>query len=205
MAVLTGDGRVLQVDLQGDAVRAAQGSMVAYTGSVEFKSAGAGGGDGFRAALKRKAAGESLALMECSGRGRVHLAVDARNVSVIDLSADTLSVESESLLAVGPGLKLDVAFAGLSGAMSGQGVATTTVTGTGQVAVLSDGPLIALEVSPGAPLVVDPDAFVASTGRLSTAIVSGVSWRSVVGEGSGEAFSMRFDGDGLVCIQPAER
>jgi uncharacterized protein (AIM24 family) len=179
--------------------------MVAYTGTVEFKGAGAGGGDGFRAALKRKAAGESLSLMECTGRGRVHLAVDAKSVTVIDLSADTLSVESDSVLAVGPGLKLDVAFAGLGGAMSGQGVATTTVTGTGQVAVLSDGPMIVLEVSPGQPLVVDPDAFVASSGRLSTAIVSGVSWRSLVGEGSGEAFSMRFDGDGLVCIQPAER
>ena len=80
MATLTARGRVLQVDLHGDAVRAVQGSMVAYTGSVEFRSAGMGGGDGFRAALKRKAAGESLALMECTGTGTVHLAVDAQHV-----------------------------------------------------------------------------------------------------------------------------
>ena len=205
MATLTASGRVLLVDLHGDAVRAVQGSMVAYTGSVDFAGAGAGGGDGLRAALRRKVAGESLALMACSGTGRVHLAVDARSVTVVDLAADTLSVESGSVLAVGPGLTLGVAFAGLGGAMAGQGVATTTVTGTGQVAVLSDGPMIALEVGPGQPLVVDPDAFVASTGRLSTSVVSGVSWRSVVGEGSGEAFSMRFDGSGVVCIQPAER
>ena len=71
---------MLQVDLHGDAVRAVQGSMVAYTGAVEFRSAGLGGGDGFRAALKRKAAGESLALMECTGTGTVHLAVDAQYV-----------------------------------------------------------------------------------------------------------------------------
>ncbi len=203
--MLTASGRVLQVDLHGDAVRAVQGAMVAYTGTVEFRNAGMGGGDGVRAALKRRAGGESLQLMECTGTGQVHLAVDAQYVSVVDLAGDTLSVESESVLAVTPGLKLDVKFAGLGGAMSGQGVATTTVTGSGQVAVLSDGPMIVLEVVPGQPLVVDPDAFVASSGQLSTSIVSGVSWRSLVGEGSGEAFSMRFDGSGLVCIQPAER
>lgn len=205
MATLTARGRVLEVVLHGDAVRAAQGSMVAYTGAVEFGGAGMGGGDGFRAALKRKAAGESLSFMECKGSGTVHLAVDAQYVSVVDLQADTLSVESGSVLAVSPGLTLGVAFAGLGGAMSGQGVATTTVTGHGQVALLSHGPMIALQVTPGQSLVVDPDAYVASSGRLSTSIVSGVSWRSLVGEGSGEAFSMRFDGDGLVCLQPAER
>lgn len=51
----------------------------------------------------------------------------------------------------------------------------------------------------------DPDVFVASYGQLSTTLVSGVSWRSLVGEGSGEPFSLRFDGAGTVCIQPAER
>ncbi len=205
MATLTADGKVLHVDLVGDAVRAVSGSMVAYRGQVEFASAGLGGGDGFRAALKRAAGGESVQLMQCTGTGRVQLALEARDVTVVDLSSDTLSVESDALLAVTPGLRLDVAFAGLRGAVSGQGLATTTVQGTGQVAVLSDGPLIALQVSAAAPLVVDPDAFVASTGRVRTSLVPGVSWRSLVGGGSGEAFSLRFEGDGLVLVQPAER
>ena len=205
MARLTARGRVLQVDLHGDSVRAVQGSMVAYTGTVEFRRAGMGGGEGFRAALKRKAAGESLAFMECTGSGTVHLAVDAQHVDVVDLTGDTLSVESESLLAVTPGLTLDVKFAGLGGLSSGQGLATTTVTGTGQAALLSDGPAIALEVGPGRSLVVDPDAFIASRGQLTTTLVSGVSWRSMIGEGSGEPFSLRFDGSGTVIIQPAER
>lgn len=205
MATMTANDRVLTVELQGDAVRAAQGSMVAYTGDVEFRGAGIGGGDGLRAALKRRAAGEGVALMECAGTGRVQLAVDAQDVVVVDLDGDTLAVESEQLLAVSAGLRLDVRFAGLGGMTSGQGLATTTVTGTGQVALLSDGPAIALRVASGSPLVVDPDAFVASRGPLRTTLVSGVSWRSLVGEGSGEPFSLRFDGDGVVLIQPAER
>jgi uncharacterized protein (AIM24 family) len=205
VASLTANGRVLHVDLHGDGVRAATGSMVAYTGSVEFKSAGMGGGGGFKAALKQKVAGEGLSLMDMTGKGRVYVAVDALDVSVIDLTGDTLTVESQHILALTAGLKTDVRFAGLHGMTSGQGLATTAVSGQGQVAITSDGPLIGLEVSPGQPVVVDPDAYVASSGQLSMNMVSGVSWRSVVGEGTGEPFSLRFEGSGLVMIQPAER
>jgi uncharacterized protein (AIM24 family) len=198
--------RVLEVDLQGGSVRAATGSMIAYTGEVSFRNAGLGGGDGLRAAFKRRATGESIALMQCSGTGTVWFAKDAMDVVVVELAGDTLKVESEQLLAISDGLRTDVAFAGLRGASSGQGLFTTAVTGTGAVALLSaGGPLIALEVSPQFPLVVDPDAFVASSGRLDQTFVTDVSWRNLVGESSGEAFSLRFDGTGVVYVQPEER
>jgi uncharacterized protein (AIM24 family) len=165
-----------------------------------------GGGDGLRAALKRRATGESVSLMRCSGKGTVWFAKDAMDITVIDLAGDTLKVESEQLLAVSDGLKTDVAFAGLRGASSGQGLFTTTVTGIGPVALLSaGGPPIALEVSPQYPLVVDPDAFVASQGNLTQSFVTDVSWRNLIGESSGEAFSLRFEGSGVVYIQPEER
>jgi uncharacterized protein (AIM24 family) len=197
---------VLEIDLQGKPVRAATGSMIAYTGEVSFRNAGMGGGDGLRAALKRRATGESVALMQCSGNGTVWFAKDAMDVVIVELAGDTLNVESEQLLAISDGLRTDVAFAGLRGASSGQGLFTTTVTGSGAVALLSaGGPPIALEVAPQYPLVVDPDAFVASTGRLNQTFVTDVSWRNLVGESSGEAFSLRFDGTGVVYIQPEER
>jgi uncharacterized protein (AIM24 family) len=205
MPTLTADKKVLHVDLAGDGVRAAQGSMVAYTGQVAFKHAGMGGGGGFRAAVRQRVAGESISLMECQGHGRVYLAQDALDVTVVVLQEDRLTVESEHILAVTDGLRLDVQFAGLRGMTSGQGLATTTVTGTGSCAVLSDGPLIPLAVAPGMPLVVDPDAYVAGTGQLQMSLLSGVTWRSLVGEGGGEPFSLRFEGQGTVYIQPAER
>lgn len=198
--------RVLEIDLQGDAVRAASGSMVAYSGDVQFKNAGMGGGDGFRAALKRRATGESVSLMRCSGRGTVWFAKEAMEIIVVDLAGDTLKVESEQLLALSDNLRTDVAFAGLRGASSGQGLFTTTVTGSGPVALLSSGgPPIALAVTPQYPLVVDPDAFIASRGNLNQTFVTDVSWRNIIGESSGEAFSLRFDGNGVVYIQPEER
>jgi uncharacterized protein (AIM24 family) len=79
------------------------------------------------------------------------------------------------------------------------------VSGTGTVAILSDGPMIALEVAPQYPLVVDPDAFIAYRGQLQQTFVTDVSWKTLVGEDSGEPFSLAFQGNGVVYIQPAER
>lgn len=197
--------RVLEVTLAGDTIRAVTGSMVAYEGQVVFKNAGLGGGDGLKGAFKRKLSGESMSMMECTGTGVVYLAQDATEIELIELAGDTLQVESSALLAVEGGLKTDIKFTGLRGASSGQGLFTTTVTGHGHAAILSDGPAIVLEVSPQWPLVVDPDAYVASRGQLNQSFVTDVSWKTVVGEGSGEAYSLRFDGTGLVYIQPAER
>ncbi len=198
--------RVLEVDVMGDSVRASTGSMVAYTGEVQFKNAGAGGGEGFMAGLKRRATGESLPLMTCTGHGTIWFAKDAKEVVVVELQGDTLKAESEQLLALSAGLTTDVTFSGVRGMSSGQGLFTTSITGHGTVALLSSGgPPIALEVTPQFPLVVDKDAFIASRGQLNQTVVTDVSWRNLIGESSGEEFSLRFDGHGVVYIQPEER
>lgn len=198
--------RVLEAHLSNSAVRALSGSMVAYEGQIAFKSAGFGGGEGVLAGFKQRATGEGLSLMECSGAGVVWFAHDAAEVTVVDLAGDTLQVESEQLLVLAGDLSTNVTFAGVRGMSTGQGLFTTTVTGHGQVGLLSrGGPLIHLEVSPQYPLVVDPDAFVCARGALSQSFVTDVSWRSAIGQGGGEAFSLRWDGTGVVSIQPAER
>ena len=197
--------RVLQVLIQNETVRAMQGAMVAYEGNVEFKHAGMGGGGGFKAAFKQKLTGESLKLMEMTGHGMVYLAVDAMEIELVRIQNDTLFVESEALLALDGPLRTDVKFTGLRGAQTGQGLFTTTVTGDGMAAILSDGPMIALEVSPQYPLVVDPDAFIAYRGQLQQTFITDISWKTALGEGSGEAFSLGFQGNGVVYIQPAER
>jgi uncharacterized protein (AIM24 family) len=111
MATLRKSGsRVLEVTLAGDTIRAVTGSMVAYDGQVTFKNAGLGGGDGLKGAFKRKLSGESMSMMECSGTGVVYLAQDATEIELVELSGDTLQVESSALLAVEGGLRTDVTF-----------------------------------------------------------------------------------------------
>lgn len=206
MARFTKNGtKVLEAHLTGDSIRCLTGSMVAYEGNVAFKKEGMGGGGGFKSAMKRKLTGESLSMMEASGNGVVYLANNATEIEIVELQNETLSVESSALLALERSLRTDVAFAGLRGASSGQGLFTTTVSGQGECAILSDGPMIALEVSPAYPLVVDPDAFIAHRGQLKQSFVTGVSWKSILGQDGGEPYSLRFDGSGVVYIQPAER
>lgn len=198
--------KVIEAQVNGTSFKALTGAMVAYEGNVTFKNAGFGGGSGMLAGLKQRVTGEALSLMECTGQGRVFLAVNAQNVTIIDINNEQLQVESRQLLALAGNLQTNVTFTGLRGASSGQGLFTTVVSGQGQVALLSaGGPLIHLEVTPQYPLVVDPDAFVCAKGQMQQSFITDVSWRTAVGQGSGEAFSLRWEGQGLVSIQPAER
>ena len=201
---LTVDHKVLKADMAGETLRAAAGSMIAYTGDVDFKYAGMGGGGGFKAAFKQKVAGESIKLMNCVGNGTVYFAQDAYDITLVKLNNEEFTVESEHILALTEGLGTDVKFSGLRGVTAGHGLATTVIRGTGEVAVLSDGPLFGLKVSPQQPAVVDPDAYIASAGNMNISLVSGVSWRTLVGEGTGEPFSLRFEGEGVVYVQPSE-
>ncbi|MBO2449976.1 AIM24 family protein [Actinomadura barringtoniae] len=196
---------MLAVDLAGDTIRALNGSMVAYDGQMTFKRQGMTGGEGLRGALKRKIAGEGMTLMDITGQGTVFLASEATEVTLVPLNGETLFVESESLLALDGRLQTGVQFIGLRGMGTGQGLATTKVEGQGTVAILSDGPAIALEVTPGTPLCVDPHAYVGHRGQLQQDVVTDVNWRTVMGQGSGESVQFRYQGHGLVYIQPAER
>ncbi|TDD35408.1 AIM24 family protein [Actinomadura sp. KC06] len=197
--------KMLAVDLGGETIRALNGSMVAYEGQMSFKRQGMTGGEGLRGALKRRIAGEGMTLMEISGQGTVYLASEATEVTLVPLTGDTLFVESESLLALDGNLQTGVHFVGLRGMGTGQGLATTKVEGHGTVAILSEGPAIVLEVTPQAPLCVDPHAYVCHHGQLQQDVVTDVNWRTVIGQGSGESVQFRYQGHGLVYVQPSER
>ena len=197
--------RVLEAHLAGDTVRALTGSMVAYEGNVQFKKQGMGASGGIKGAFKRKLTGESISLMEVTGQGTCYIANMANEINLVELRGEKMWVEASNLVALENGLRTDQTFNGLRGATTGQGLFTTTVEGQGTVAVVSDGPAIILEVSHGVPLCVDPQAYVAHTGQLQQDFITDMNWRMAVGQGSGEAFQLRFQGQGLVYIQPAER
>ena len=151
----------------------------------------------------------ALALLACfplTATAQLRAGAHAQDITIVDLNNDQLQVESQQLLCLAGNLRTDVRFTGVRGVSTGQGLFTTTVAGQGQVALLSaGGPLIGLQVDNQNPLVVDPNAFVAAHGQLNQSFITDVSWANVIGEGSGEPFSLRWDGHGVVYIQPAER
>ena len=196
--------RLLEVALQGEKVLAIAGSMVAYTGSVKFEKSLLGG-EGIFGAIKRKVTSEGMQVMQASGTGTVYFAHNAAEITIIALTGEKLTIESSSLLAFDTTLKTGTSFAGLRGAVSGQGLFSTTVEGTGSIAVISKGNLIMLEVTPSTPLRVDPDAFIGFKGDILQEFVFDVNWRTMVGQSSGESYQHKFTGSGVVFIQPAER
>jgi uncharacterized protein (AIM24 family) len=196
--------KVLAVELTGDAVKAKAGSMVAYDGRMTFKKR-TGGGEGLRGMVTRRLTGEQLAVMEVRGEGTCWFADRATEINLVRLTGDKLFVEASNLLATEDGLRTGTTFTGLRGASQGNGLFTTTVEGHGQAAIMSDGPAVALRVSGQYPLTVDPGAYIAHQGRVRQTFQSGVTFRTFLGEGGGEAFQIRFEGEGVVYVQPSER
>lgn len=195
--------RLLQVGLQGEKIMARAGAMVAYDGSIKFEKAILGG-EGFFGALKRKVTNEGMSLMVSSGTGTIYFAHEAREIAVIPLQGEKIFIESSSLLAFDQSLRTSTAFAGLRGATTGQGLFTTTVEGHGNIAVVSDGGIIMLEVGGQYPLFVDPDAFIAHKGNISQEFIFDVNWKTMIGQSSGESFQLKFTGSGIVYIQASE-
>lgn len=190
--------------MAGDSVRAKNGSMVAYDGRMAFKKL-SGGGEGIRGMVTRRLTGEQMVMMEVKGEGTCFFADRASEISLVSLHGDKLYVEASNLLCTDGGLRTGTSFTGLRGGASGNGLFTTTVEGTGMAAIMSDGAAVVLRVTPQYPLSVDPGAYVAHQGNLQQNLQSGVNFRTIMGEGGGEAFQMRFEGDGLVYVQPSER
>lgn len=188
---------------------AKKGSMVAYKGKFKFDKVlldpnGGGMVKSVMNHVSRRLTGENMELMEVQGTGEVYLADEAQHVTVIDLGpGEKLSVESENLLAFNDAVKYGVRFIGV-GVISQKGLFTSRLTATNQgaqVAVKSDGNPIMLST----PCVVDPDAVVCWSGPDPSFKV-GLSWKTFVGQTSGESYMLEFKEAGhLVLIQPSER
>jgi uncharacterized protein (AIM24 family) len=197
---------MLAVDMtgSGDSVKAKNGSMVAYDGSMTFKRL-TGGGEGIRGMVTRRVTGEQMTVMEVKGQGTCWFADRASEINLVELRGDKLYVEASNLLCTASTLRTGTTFTGMRGAAQGNGLFTTAVEGHGQAAVMSDGPAVVLRVSAAFPLAVDPGAYIAHQGELRQTVQSGVTSRTFMGEGGGEGVQLRFEGEGLVYVQPSER
>jgi uncharacterized protein (AIM24 family) len=192
--------RLLKVELSETSVMAKNGSMVAYQGDVHFEHKGGGLGR----LLKKAATGEQLRLMEASGTGEVFLASQAMLVHVLRLGDDSVTVNGENILAFQTGIDWDVTRVkgGTAGVLAG-GLFNVHLRGTGLVALVSDGEPVRLDVSE-APTFADPQAAIAWSGGVQTALRTDVQARTLIGLGSGESFQLGLSGQGWVLVQPSE-
>jgi uncharacterized protein (AIM24 family) len=191
--------KLLKVELRGNTIRARQGSMVAYQGEVSFDVASAGVGR----LVKKVMTGEGLELMTVSGTGEVFLAHQAEDVHVITLEDETVTVNARNLLAFQEGIEWDVKrVTGGANAMAG-GLFQTTLTGSGTVAIVSDGPPILFDVA-SAPTFADAQAAIVWSSGVTTQVHVDAKLSSLLRGGSGETVQIAFGGSGWLLVQPSE-
>jgi uncharacterized protein (AIM24 family) len=206
--------KMLQVTIApGRDVYSKRGAMLAYTGQVSFAPT-ATAGQGIGGAMGRAMAGERTAMMHVTGQGTVMFGHAGLHVKVIDLvPGDTLYVEADRLLVHDESLQVGTMFMGeqggmrgvIRGAVTGQGLFTTTLNGQGSCALLSHGGVMELPISPDRPVHVDPQAYVAHRGQVQNKLSTAMGLRDMVGRGSGEAFQLELSGSGVVYVQASER
>jgi uncharacterized protein (AIM24 family) len=195
--------RLLKVELSETTVMARNGAMVAYQGDVHFEHAGSGGLNKF---IKKAVTGEGTKLMKIEGTGEVFLAHLAEDIHLIKLEDDQITCNGENVLAFDAGIEWDIKRLEGAGAMSGAlagGLYNMALSGSGWVAVISDGPPVLLQTG-DTPTFCDPQAAITWSSNLQTHVKADVNMKSLIGKGSGESLQIGFVGAGWVLVQPSE-
>nr|WP_106782580.1 AIM24 family protein [Lysinibacillus timonensis] len=194
--------RMLEVNLNG-MVWAKAGSMIAYNGNIKFEREGIfehGLGSMFKKALT----GEGTSLMKATGQGKLYLADSGKKVMILQLQNEAIYVNGNDLLAFTPSIQHDIKMMRKVAGMLSGGLFNVRCEGTGLVAITAHYEALTLRVSPGNPVITDPNATIAWSGNLQPQFQTDVSLKTFIGRGSGESLQMRFEGDGFVIVQPYE-
>ncbi|WP_449536613.1 AIM24 family protein [Ferdinandcohnia sp. Marseille-Q9671] len=194
--------RMLEVNLNGR-VWAKAGSMVAYNGKIKFEREGIlehGLGSMFKKALT----GEGASLMKANGQGKLYLADSGKKIIILHLQNEAIYVNGNDLLAFEPSLNHEIKLMRRVAGMMAGGLFNVRCEGTGMLAITTHYEPLTLRVTPGRPIITDPNATVAWSGNLQPEFQTDISFKTFVGRGSGESIQMRFEGDGFVIVQPYE-
>lgn len=193
----------LEVNLDGR-VWCKAGAMIGYVGGIRFTRQGLME-QGLGNMLKSMVSSEGVTLMKMEGTGRVYLADAGKRVQILELGAgEQIYVNGNDLLALEDGMKYEIKMMRRVAGMASGGLFNVRVTGPGVLAMTTHYNPITLRVTAAEPVFTDPNATVAWSGSLSPEIHTDISFKTLLGRGSGETFQLRFQGEGWVVLQPYE-
>jgi len=194
---------LLEVRLNG-LVWAKSGAMVARTGQVKFTRQGLME-QGLGNLLKKAVSGEGMVLMKMEGQGRVYLADAGKKITLLRLAGDTIFVNGNDVLALEQGVDSKITLMKRVAGMLSGGLFNVRLSGTGLVAITSHYDPLILKVSAASgPVFTDPNATVAWSGGLTPEVATDISFKTLLGRGSGESIQLKFAGEGWVVVQPYE-
>lgn len=192
--------KICKVMMQpGQDLFARAGSMIAYSGLIDFNPNPPQLGQMARS----WATGEGVPLMIATGQGELYLADYGKEVVVMQLNGEALSVNGKNILAFDTTLSWKIERVKGISMLSGMGMFNVVLRGHGWAALTSKGNPVMLDTRE-APTFVDTDALVAFTEGLHMEPRRTARLGGLVGRGSGEAFQLGFSGHGFVVVQPSE-
>ena len=194
--------QTLEINLNGS-VWTKLGSMVAYTGNIQFHRQGLSE-QGFSTLFKKALSGEGMTLMKAEGNGRIYVADRGKKIRILHLNNETICINGNDVLAIEPSLRYEITMMKSIAGMVGGGLFNVKISGSGRVAMTTHGNPITLLVIPQNPVYTDPNATVAWAGELNPEIKTQISWKNLIGRGSGESIQLLFQGNGWVLVQPYE-
>ncbi len=194
--------RLLEVNLNSR-VWTKTGAMVAYRGEIRFTREGMLE-HGLGKMLKRAMTGEGTRLTKAEGNGQLYLADAGKKISILHLQDDAIYVNGNDVLAFEDTIKWDIKIMKRVSAMLAGGLFNLRLEGTGMVAITTHYDPMTLRVSTNTPVSTDPNATVAWSGNLVPEFKTDISFKTLIGRGSGESIQMYFNGEGFVVVQPYE-
>lgn len=183
----------------GQDLFARTGSMIAYTGLIDFNP----NPPALGSMVRSWATGEGVPLMTAAGQGELYLADYGKEVVIMQLANEGLSVNGKNILAFDTTLQWSIERQRGISMLNGMGMFNVVLRGQGWVALTSKGAPVVLDTRE-APTFVDTDALVAYTEGLTISPRRTARIGGLFGRGTGEAFQLGFQGQGFVAVQPSE-
>jgi uncharacterized protein (AIM24 family) len=196
------DARLLEINLETE-IWIKTGAMVAYRGDMTFTRESVLE-KGIGKFLKKAVSGEGARLTKAEGQGALYLADQGKKITILELKDEALYVNGNDILALEMTIDWDINIMRKVTAMMAGGLFNVRLEGEGMIAITSHYDPMTLKVSPGNPVITDPNATIAWSGSLQPDLRTDVSFKTFLGRGSGESIQMVFEGDGFVVIQPYE-
>ena len=192
--------RIIEINLNDNLAWMKKGAMIAYTGKVKLELENMFE-HGIKTVFKRFVTGEGGSLVKAKGTGKVYIADGGKKISILNMKSDNIIVNGNSVLAFEPSLKWDIKLMKLSSMMAG-GLTNIQINGTGMLAITTAYDPLTLKVTPNTPVFTDPSATIAWSGNLKTSIATDISFKTLIGRGSGDSIQLKFEGNGFVIVQP---
>jgi uncharacterized protein (AIM24 family) len=196
------NSKTLEINLNNNSVFTKKGSMIAYYGEMKFERTT--GTKDLGKMLKGFLTGEGVPIMSATGKGKLYVADGAKQICLVKLNGESISLNGNDILAYENTLQWDVELNKNLSSITALGLFSLKLSGNGNVAFTSHGKPLVLPVKPGSPLYTDPNATVCWSSSLSRTLKKDVSIKTFIGRASGESYQVCFEGEGFVVVQPYE-